>query len=474
METVISQHGINIDALRSSRLPSASGPQMGDKDVLDNKLHIGGSGMPHRGMPTGMWQAGSTSHAAGEAYVGPFQNYGMPKDSKGFIGTTDMARHDMHISGRPPAGLSRVDSMGIDAHQGSMSQRSSKSSDHESPSSLPMEDTRSANSQDRQDSIKSDNQLNKKDNKKTAAKRKRADSKGAADVHSQQSDAQSTGSNSRKGKQMNRGGSQGQFAIRGSDHSPLNPSGHLENMSPLSSSAGHLFRANLETNPILFSATPNSKLPEEGEVSSGHSIFGLQKGGFQPTKSNMPGSTYIWNQNKFSIPLGNPQASVPGLSDASPGIDNGAIYPINESKGISHSSGSVNVGTSGAFSSFPMAKMGFSVPAYNNSGSLENFDTGKMENNLGTSSGSQLMEKKKDVVTANAGMEFPSLSSGRAPIDSENLKSGIMRDGASQFAEKGSKAQLGLSSHVREASTPYISSGKNMMPQACLTLTLCS
>lgn len=468
METVISQHGIDIDALRSSRLPSASGPQMGDKDVLDNQLHIGGSDMPHKGMPAGMWQAASSSHAAGEACVGPFQNYGMPKDSKGFIGATDMARHDMHIPSRPPVGLSRMDSMGIDVHQGSMSQKSSKSSDHESPASVPMEDTRSANSQDRQDSVKSDNQMNKKNNKKTAAKRKRADSKGTADVHSQQSDAQSTGSNSRKGKQMIKGGSQGQFAIRGGDHSPLNPSqhsGHLENMSLLSSGAGQLFRANQESNPILFSATPNSKLPEEGEVSSEHSMFGLQNGGFQPTKSNMPGSTYAWNQNKFSIPLGNPQGSVPGLSDASPGIDNGATYPINESKGIPHGSGSVNVGTSGAFSSFPMAKMGFSIPAYYNSGSLENRDTAKMEQNLGTSSGSQILEKRKDAVTANTGMEFPSLSSGRAPLDSENLKSGIMRDGALQFAEKGSEAQLGSSSHLREASAPYISSGKIMMPQ---------
>lgn len=468
METVISQHEIDIDALRSSRLPSASGPQMGDKNVLDNQLHIGGSDMPHRDMPAGMWQAASSSHAAGEAYVGPFQNYGMPNDSKGFIGATDMARHDMHIRSRPPVGLSRMDSMGIDVHHGSMSQRSSKSSDHESPASMPMEDTRSTNSQDRQDSVKSDNQMNKKDNKKTAAKRKRADSKGTADVHSQQSDAQSTGSNSRKGKQMNKGGSQGQFAIRGGDHSPLNPSqhsGHLENMSPLSSGAGKFIRANQESNPNLYSATPNSKLPEEGEVSSGHSMFGLQKGGFQPTKSNMPGSTYVWNQNKFSVPLGNPQGSVPGFSDSSPGIDNGATYPINESKGIPHSSGSVNVGTSGAFSSFPMAKMGFSVPAYYNSSSLENCDTAKTENNLGTSAGSQLLDKRKDVVTANTDLEFPSLSSGKAPLDSENLKSGIMRDGASQFAEKGSETQLGSSSHVQEASAPYMSPGKIMVPQ---------
>jgi len=464
METVISQHGIDIDAMRSSRLPSSSGPQMGDKEVLDNQLHIGGSDMPHRGMPASTWQATSSSQMAGEAYVGPFQTYGMLKDAKGFTGATDMTRHDMHIPNRPPVGVSRMDSMGIDVHQGSMSQRSSKSSDHESPASVPMEDTKSANSQDKQDSVKSDNQMNKKENKKAAGKRKRADSKGTADMHSQKSDAQSSGSNSRKVNKINKGGVQSQFAVGGGDHSQVNPSqhpGHLENMSPLSSGAGQLFRAKQEGNPNIFSVTPNSKLSEEGEVSSGNSMFGLQKGGLQQPKSNMPGSSNVWNPNKFTMPLGNSPGSIPTLAGPSPGIDNGSTYPINEPKNIthgapnessrsitipannSHGMGRVNVGTFGAFSSFPMAKMGLSVPAYYNSPSLESRDIAKMENNFRTS-GSQLLEKGKDVLTVNTDMKFPSLSSGKAPSDSENLKSGNMRDRASQFSEMGPQACLTL------------------------------
>jgi len=492
METVISQHGIDIDAMRSSRLPSTSGPQMGDKEVLDNQLHIGGSDMPHRGIPASTWQATSGSHMAGETYAGSFQTYGMLKDSKGFTGAADMSRHDVHISNRPPVGVSRMDSMGIDVHQGSVSQRSSKSSDHESPASVPMEDTKSTNSQDRQDNVKSDNQMNKRDNKKTAAKRKRADSKGTADVHSQRSDAQGTGSNSRKGNKTNKGGVQSKFAVRGGDHSQINPSqhsGHIENMSPLSSGAGQLLRAKQEGNPNLFSATPNTKLPEEGEVSSGNSMFGSPKGGLQPPKSIMPGSTYVWNQNKFTMPLRNSQGSISGLTGPSPGIDNGATYPTNESKNITHGApnesshlitlpannvhgtGRVNVGTFGALSSFPMAKMGLPVPAYHNGPSLESRDIAKVENNFGTS-GSQLFEKGKDVLTVNTDMEFPSLSSGKAPSDSENLKSGIMSDGASQFSEIGLEAQDGSSSQMRETSVPYISSGKIMGPQACITLNL--
>ncbi|ONK66213.1 uncharacterized protein A4U43_C06F5400 [Asparagus officinalis] len=430
METVISQHGIDMDALRSSRLPSASGPPMGDND---NQLPIGGSDMPQSGMPAGTWQAASSSHTTGEAYAGPFQAFGMLNDSKGLVGTTDMGRHNMHIPNMSRVGVGRMDSMAVDVHQGSVSQRSSKSSDHESPASVPMEDTRSANSQDRQDSVKSDNQMNKKENKKTAAKRKRADSKGTTDMHSQQSDAQSTGSNSRKGKYTTKGGVQGQMAIRGVDQSQLNPSqhsGHLENLSPLSSGAGQILRVNQESHQSLFSVTPNSKLPEEGEVSSGHSMFGLQKGGMLPAKSNMMGSTYVWNQNKFSMPLGNSQSSA-GIVDSLSTVSN--TYPTDESKNMSHgtpneSSPSISLpayshsvgraNTGNVFNSFPMAKMGFSVPAYYNSTSLESRDIAKLGNNFGTS-GSQLLDKRKDMVAANAGSEFPPLSSGKAPSDPE-------------------------------------------------------
>lgn len=487
METVISQHGIDIDALRSSRLPSGSGPQLGDKEILDNQLHIGGGDLPPRGMPASGWQAASSSsQLTGEAYVGPFQNYGMLKDSKGFIGAPDMGRRDMHAPSRPPVGLNRMDSMGIDVHQGSMSQRSSKSSDHESPASVPMEDTRSANSQDKQDSVKSDNQMNKKGNKKTAAKRKRADSKGTADVHSQQSDAQSGGSNSRKGKQTNKGGVQSQFAVRGGDQSPANPShysGHSDNMPPLSSGSGQVFRTKQGVNPHLFSATPNSKLPEEGEVSSGSSMFGLQKGGRQLPKSNMSGPPYVWNQNKLGMPVGNSQGSISGLMDPSPAIDNGATYPINELKNITHAApneishsmslpmnnahgtGRVNIGTYGAFNSFPTAKTGLSVPPYYNIASLESRDVTKMENNFGVSPGLHLLEKGKDAVTVNTGMACPSLSSGEAPSDSENLKTGCMRDGSLQLSGKSVEAQLGSSSHLQEASVPYMLGGKIMVPQ---------
>lgn len=494
METVINQHGIDIDALRSSRLPSASGPQMGEKEVSDNQLPIGSSGMPNRGMPASTWQAASSSQiTTGEAYVGPFQTYGVLKDSKGFIGAKEMGRNDLQMPNRPSVGVSRMDSMGTDVHQGSVSQRSSKSSDHESPASVPTEDTRSANSQDKQDSIKSNNQMSKKGGKKTAPKRKRAEPKGTTDVQSQQSDAQSTGSNSRKGKQTNRSGMQSQFAVRGSDHSQANPSqhsGHLENMSPLSSGGGQSFRAKQEGNPILFPVTPNSRLPEEGEVSSGNSMFGLQKGGLQLPKPSMSGSAYAWNQNKFAMPLGSSQGAISGFNTSS-GIDSGSTYPMHESKGMPHGApnevsrsvalpsnnphgmGRVNVGTFGAFNSFPMAKMGLSAPAYYNGASLESRDISKRETNFGTLSGPLPLEKGTDLVTVNTGtgMTFPSISSGKAPSDSENLKSGIVRERSSQLSGREIEVQLGASSQPQDTPAQYVSTGKFMVRQACFAIS---
>ncbi|PKU78185.1 Chromatin structure-remodeling complex protein SYD [Dendrobium catenatum] len=196
MEKVINQHGLDMNVLSSSRLPLTSGPQEVDaghgtkgKDALDNQLPTSRSDLSHGGISSGAWHGASSG--------------------------LDMARHELIYPSKPLVGLGRVDSMPVDAHQGSFSHRSGKSSEQESPASVPMDDTRSANSQEIHDSIKSDNKANKKNIKKSGNKRKRADSKAASDAHSenpQQSDNISTGSNSRKGKQVSKGGLQGQLS----------------------------------------------------------------------------------------------------------------------------------------------------------------------------------------------------------------------------------------------------------------------
>ncbi|CAL0307241.1 unnamed protein product [Lupinus luteus] len=160
METVINQHGLDIEALKSSRLPLAGGPQIG-----------------------------SSSQAVG---VG--------KDSRVGLAENEMSKMDPLATGRPPVAPSGG---APDYYHGSVAQRSSQSFDHGSPSSL---DSRSGNSQsqDRRDTANWDKQVNQKDDKKATAKRKRGDTSPPAELHvdsPSQLDPRNTVANARKGKQ---------------------------------------------------------------------------------------------------------------------------------------------------------------------------------------------------------------------------------------------------------------------------------
>nr|XP_029119475.1 uncharacterized protein LOC105042102 isoform X2 [Elaeis guineensis]XP_029119476.1 uncharacterized protein LOC105042102 isoform X2 [Elaeis guineensis] len=487
METVVGQHGLDIDALRSSRFSFAGGTYMGDpgqmrsngNETIENQLPAGGIDMPHKSMPASTWQVASSSQMKEEAYAGSFQGYGMQKDSLAAPGATDMTRHDVLVSNRPTFGIRRMDNMGPDPHQGSVSQKSSKSSEHESPASVPMEDIGSANSQERPDTSKPD-QVNKKEVKKFGTKRKRADSKADSDVHSdipQQADVLATRHNSRKGKQINKGGMQGPFAIKGGDNEQGNPvqyTSQSEHFPSLSSGAGPLYEAKLENalalsertmdkvkNSSSFPVTYASNISEE--VSSAHSVFGLQKGGLQPPRTNTFGSAYVWNQYKFPPSSANSQGSGPVFVETSPGANNEAIYTGNESRINSneltndgsrpvnlpanhvHGMERLNVGTSGAFNSFTMAKIGFPAPARYSGSVFEGHEFApKMQLQRSfEASGFPLSEKGKDVIAANTSIEFPSGVSPKATADSGIRESGLMRDGTSRFSEKFLETQGG-------------------------------
>ncbi|KAF1867142.1 hypothetical protein Lal_00049570 [Lupinus albus] len=160
METVINQHGLDIEALKSSRLPLTGGPQIG-----------------------------SSSQAVGVA-----------KDSRVGLAENEMSKMDPLASGRP---LVAPSGGAPDYYQGSVAQRSSQSFDHGSPSSL---DSRSANSQsqDRRDTANWDKQVNQKDGKKATTKRKRGDTSPPVELHvdsPSQLDPRNTVANARKGKQ---------------------------------------------------------------------------------------------------------------------------------------------------------------------------------------------------------------------------------------------------------------------------------
>ncbi|XP_065863549.1 chromatin structure-remodeling complex protein SYD isoform X2 [Euphorbia lathyris] len=176
METVINQHGLDIEALMSSRLPLTGGSQMGDS-------------------------AGSS------------QAVGVAKDSKVGLAENEISKSDPFASGRPPVGPSGA---GHDYYQGTGTHRSSQSFDHESPSSM---DTRSANSQSQERGV------TQKDSKKAAAaKRKRGESTIPSDPHmdnAQQLDARSSVVNQRKAK-SNKIDSPGSFPARVTENTSFN------------------------------------------------------------------------------------------------------------------------------------------------------------------------------------------------------------------------------------------------------------
>ncbi|KAL9277872.1 hypothetical protein ACSQ67_024884 [Phaseolus vulgaris] len=251
METVISQHGLDIEALKSSRLPlTGGGPQIGSSS----------------------------------------QPVNVTKDSRVGMVENEVSKMDPYASGRPPVAPSGG---APDYYQGSVAQRSSQSFDQGSPSSL---DSRSANSQsqDRRDTANWDKQSNHKDGKKATTKRKRGDTSSPVELHvdSPQLDPRNTGVNARKGKMTKAESSDG-LPVKSGELTNFNMapnSGQMENISTLPGSMRTMLRANQEGHHLLAKQTdltkignpmvraPNSKYAEDSEVSSAHIASGKQQG----------------------------------------------------------------------------------------------------------------------------------------------------------------------------------------------------
>ncbi|WOK94287.1 hypothetical protein Cni_G02989 [Canna indica] len=471
LETVINQHGLDIEALKSSRLPFAGGPQAGssghakikDKEAIDNLLPAGATGLPQKGLPAPPWQVTSTNLAKEETYAGPSHSYIMMKNSTAATGAIDM-------STRPPGVMSKMDPVGLDAQQGCLSQISSKSSEHESPASMPTEDTRSANSSEKHDTARFDNQTNKKGVKKTAPKRKRGNAKSAEDAlpdSPQLSDSSAIGQNTRKGKQTIKGGRQGELKAGERDQP------NTQQSSRLLSGAVAPFRSKQEGSEAVtertidsskksnpFSLNPISKLPDEREVSSADRILALQKGGLLASRTNAFNSNYVWNQNKFPMSSDNSQGSSSALKEPSSGIHGESMHGNNRPKntndetndssksvdvptGHLHSVPTVSSGASAAFSSFGTANVTFSAPAPYSSSSFESHDlASKMHFQRGfeTSSSSHLLDKGKDVILVNSSKDA-SLSSKPA-MDPQTWSSTVMREGMPRFPGKAFEGQL--------------------------------
>ncbi|KAJ4954461.1 hypothetical protein NE237_011244 [Protea cynaroides] len=359
METVINQNGLDIEALKSSRLSMTGGTQMGDsgvaksaeKDKLDNQPSVGPSDLSLRGPSVNAWHAGSSGKINDDVYGGSSQGIGVLKESKVGFPEHEMGRLETIVLNRPPAGPSRSENVGHDAYQGSVSQRSGKVFDHESPSSL---DTRSANSQDRRDTAKPDKQGR---TKKASAKRKRGDSTAAMEPHNdspQPLDSPSIAFNTRKGKPMNKGDVQGSFTLKGGEHNLVQSIGHVDYLSSLSGGLGSIFRNKQENQSLMersgdktkttnsMSWALNSKYPEEGEVSSAHGTLGLQKGNMQLSRHEIL-SSGGWTPNKMPFQSENSQGSSIPFNVVSSGLTSDQLAA--QSPGTSKEAGLSSEGT---------------------------------------------------------------------------------------------------------------------------------
>ncbi|KAL6001359.1 hypothetical protein ACLOJK_007093 [Asimina triloba] len=272
METVISQHGLDIDVLKPSRIPLASGGQIvdtglvrsKDKDASDSSAPMGGMEVLLRGGPT------STSHAASTSM--------MKDDDQGNSVENEMIKQEPSvIPNRAPGGSGRVESTGYNVHQGPSSQSNAKSFEHESPASLGMEESRAVISHERHDTTKLDKQVGQGGNKKPVSKRKKADSAVAADIHienSQQFDSSSNAINTKKAKMVTRGGIQGQFSAKESAGSfpritsdAVNSGSVLENNSAADAAGSSAGKVNDGSSGAL-SSYPKDQLASHGAEAS--------------------------------------------------------------------------------------------------------------------------------------------------------------------------------------------------------------
>ncbi|XP_010247117.1 PREDICTED: chromatin structure-remodeling complex protein SYD isoform X2 [Nelumbo nucifera] len=483
METVINQHGIDIEALKSSRLPLAGGTQIGDpgnskvmeKETTDNTPSIGASDVSFRSGTSSAWHPGSSSKTKEVVYGGSSQGVGALKDSKTSLVDNEIPKHEATILNRPPVGPSRMENVGHDLHQGSLSQRSAKLFDHESPSSM---DTRSGNSQERRDTAMLDKQGLQKDTKKGSSKRKRADSTSSVEAHTdyaQQLDTSSAGFTPRKGKPMNKG-----------DLDPSQNSSHGEHLSPLSGGMGSVFRAKQENqnlHDILSSRglwnqskgglqsenshgsriSPNVVPSSTGEISMSHlstpSLAGSKEAvnSRNEQKHNIYDSKLSENQT-FDYSA---QSSEHGGPGRPPGPINSSI--LQGATAISGGCGKVHGGMPGAFSSYAMAKQGLSPPIQFNNSSFDGHDLASKlhkERSIDTASVSQLAQRSNDRMSIETSMKGPAMDiSSKYFVDSEHRKHGFMKDEMPSTSEKGVEAQLFSATRGEETSTS-LSAGK--------------
>ncbi|XP_042967080.1 uncharacterized protein LOC122300466 isoform X2 [Carya illinoinensis] len=291
METVIDQHGLDIEALKLSRLPLTSGNQMGD----------------------------STS----AQFAGSSQSGGVAKDSKVGLAENEMSKVDPFTSNRPPVGPS---SAGHDYYQGSVAHRNSQSFDHESPSSL---DSRSANSksQERQ----------QRDGKKVTTKRKRGDTSLQVEQNiDNKLDTRNAVVNPRKGK-MNKVEPPASLSVKGGENTNFNvvpSSGQMEHFASLSGSMRPTLRAKQEGQHMIEKQMESANISNSMRFSSN-----VAPGNMTAEIPTQQSTTPSLGTSAF----GKVQGGMPVASSSYPAVDPGFSSPMQFSGSLGPGVGSSNI-----------------------------------------------------------------------------------------------------------------------------------
>eukprot|EP00268_Persea_americana_P041389 TRINITY_DN411_c0_g1_i8.p1 TRINITY_DN411_c0_g1~~TRINITY_DN411_c0_g1_i8.p1 ORF type:complete len:3251 (-),score=826.21 TRINITY_DN411_c0_g1_i8:3204-12956(-) len=173
METVITDHGLDINSLKFSRLPLAGGAQVGDSGQKNKDAPGNSSGaidMPIDGGPAGTWNAASSSKNKEDNYRSSGHGLGVSKESEKALVENDVPKQEAVSSIGQAAGPCMSATMGDIVNPRSIPEASTNIFEQDS------EEPRSANLQEINDAIKLDKHMRQKDNKKVGAKRKKADS----------------------------------------------------------------------------------------------------------------------------------------------------------------------------------------------------------------------------------------------------------------------------------------------------------
>ncbi|KAL8131393.1 hypothetical protein AgCh_007358 [Apium graveolens] len=431
METVINQHGLDIDALTSSRIPLTTGTQVADS---------------------------ASSQFAGSSLRGA-----VAMEANTSLVSGDL-RNDSYASNRPPVGPSFT---GHDIYQGSVSHLNSKSLDHESPSSF---DTRSAksHSEEKHDSPNWE-KAKKKDNKKSGSKRKKADP--PSNSESQFGNIQpleSSTFSSGMDKAATKMDQPRNISIQASEHGQFNNMVQSSSMTEHNSMRSalrakqeiqHQAEKSLDSTNISnsLSRTPHSRHPEEIEVSSAHNALSRQ-GVSLPVAHDVLNSRGTWNQTKTGTPF--EKSQVPRFSFNTTGGNLSGETLLHQSAGAAGTGYGMAISTSGAYAT--------TVPGLPGSVQFSNtYDTSSLGPKMNKDRNMESFDLPSDKSAFGNALEYEGGSIHTSGNDSSLVQGGMLNN-VTEMAAHRSTGKLPVSQFPSAPIMPFKEQHLKQLRAQCL------